>query len=197
MKLNILIATKNEGKVEEFKNILSCHEVNVLSLLDLESSPEIIEDGITFEENALKKSKTIFEFTGQPAIADDSGLEIDVLEGKPGVNSARFAGYSTPYDMKNGKILSMMKDVPGDKRNARFKCVIAYSDNNAANTFEGVCEGKIAYEQKGTYGFGYDPIFIPDGYDKTFGELGEEVKNRISHRANALNKFYKWFASKK
>ena len=197
MKLNILIATKNEGKIREFKNILSRHKVNVLSLLDLESSPEIIEDGVTFEENAVKKSEAIFEFTGQAAIADDSGLEIDTLEGKPGVNSARFAGHSTPYDIKNGKILSMMKDVPESKRTARFKCVIAYSENNAANTFEGVCEGKIACEQKGTRGFGYDPIFIPDGYDKTFGELGENVKNRISHRAKALNQFYKWFANKK
>lgn len=197
MKLNILIATKNEGKIREFKNILSRHEVNVLSLLDLESSPEINEDGITFEENAVKKSKAIFEFTGQATIADDSGLEIDFLDGEPGVNSARFAGYSTPYDTKNEKILSMMKDVPESKRTARFKCVIAYSENNATNTFEGVCEGKIAYEQKGTHGFGYDPIFIPDGYDKTFGELGEDVKNRISHRAKALNKFYIWFANKK
>ena len=197
MKLNILIATKNEGKIREFKNILSRHEVNILSLLDLESSPEIIEDGITFEENAVKKSKTVFEYTGQAAIADDSGLEIDFLEGEPGVNSARFAGYSTPYNIKNEKILSMMKDVPEGKRTARFKCVIAYSEDNAVNTFEGVCEGKIACEQKGTNGFGYDPIFIPEGYDKTFGVLGEEVKNRISHRAKALNRFYKWFANKK
>lgn len=196
MKLTILVATRNKGKVAEFKNILSAQEVNLLSLHDIAQIPEIVEDGNTFEENAVKKSETVYKLTGQITVADDSGLEIDFLNGDPGVHSARFEGYTTPYDIKNGKILSMMKDVPDDKRTARFICIIAYSDENGTKTFEGVCNGKIAYEQKGLYGFGYDPIFLPDGYDKTFGELGENVKNNISHRAKALKAFYEWFKVK-
>lgn len=193
MKRKIIIATKNRGKIKEVCKILSDGEFEISSLLDLENVPKVNEDGNTFEENATKKSEYIFKITGQPAIADDSGLEIDYLNGLPGIKSSRFEGDMTPQNVKNEKIIEMLKDVNENKRGAQFRCVIAFTDNKGTRTFEGVCRGKISDRPRGSNGFGYDPIFIPEGFDKTFGELKENVKNNISHRAKALEKFHKWF----
>jgi len=197
MKRKIIIATKNRGKLIEFSKILSNREFEISSLLDLENVPEIDEDGSTFEENAIKKSEHIFKINGQPAIADDSGLEIDYLNGAPGIKSSRFEGDMITQDVKNEKIIEVMKGVNENKRGAQFRCVIAFTDNKGTRTFEGVCRGKISDRPKGSNGFGYDPIFIPEGYYETFGELKENVKNNISHRASALKKFHNWFMENK
>lgn len=197
MKREIIIATKNKGKIKEFKKILSDKEFEISSLLDISDLPEINEDGNSFEDNAVKKSGHIFELTGKPCIADDSGLEIDYLDGAPGIKSSRFCGISTPQSVKNEKFISMMKGAKENERGAQFRCVVAFTDNNGKKTFEGICKGRISDKQKGSNGFGYDPIFIPEGFEKTFGELDEDVKNRISHRAKALRKFYNWFVKNK
>ena len=193
MKRKIIIATKNKGKIKEFKNILSDNKFEISSLIDINNLPDINEDGNSFKDNAVKKSRHIFEMTGKPCIADDSGLEIDYLNGAPGVKSSRFCGISTPQKLKNEKIISMMKGAKENERSAQFKCVIAYTDNNEKKAFDGICKGRISDKPKGENGFGYDPIFIPEGFDKTFGEIDEDVKNRISHRAKALREFYNWF----
>lgn len=196
MRKKIIIATKNEGKIKEFNKILSGKEFDISSLSDIRDLPEIDEDGNSFEDNAIKKSRFIFELNGRHCIADDSGLEIDYLSGAPGVKSARFGGISTPQNVKNEKIISMMKGAKKNERGAQFRCVVAFTDNNGTKTFEGVCKGRISDKPKGSNGFGYDPIFIPEGFDKTFGELDEDVKNRISHRGKSLRNFYDWFVKK-
>ncbi|MFC1562747.1 RdgB/HAM1 family non-canonical purine NTP pyrophosphatase [candidate division KSB1 bacterium] len=197
MKRKLIIATKNVGKIREFKRLSFDKEFDIYSLIDLEDLPETNEDGQSFEENAVKKSESIYKLTGNPTIADDSGLEIDYLSGAPGVRSARFAGYSTLQNIKNEKIISMLDEIKPEERGAQFRCIIAFSDDSGTKTFEGICRGRISEEPKGTSGFGYDPIFIPDGYDKTFGELDEDIKNRISHRSKAIEKFYNWFSKNK
>ena len=159
---------------------------------------EIEEDGRTYSENAVKKAVEVAKRSGRISLADDSGLEIDALNGKPGINSSRFAGINADDRERNLKILEMMKDAPHGKRGARFRCVIAIANpptppftkggEEGLYTCEGVCEGEIAESIRGDKGFGYDPIFIVPEYGKTFGELGPEVKDKISHRAKALKK---------
>lgn len=195
MKKKIFVATKNKGKIKELKKIFSNLDSEII--FDIPDIPDIKEDGNSFEENAIKKSKHLFELTNQPSIADDSGLEIDYLNGVPGINSSRFAGQTTPYNIKNEKIINIMKNTNENKRTAQFRCVIAYTDEIGTKTFEGICKGKIADKMYGSQGFGYDPIFIPKGYNKTFGELDENIKNKISHRAKALKKFYNWYIKNK
>lgn len=186
----LLVASKNQGKIKEFKNILT--DFKIISLLDLEFPPDVIEDGSSFRENAVKKAVEIFNFSKTATAADDSGLEIDYLDKKPGVHSARFLGDNVTDFERNKKIIELLKNVPFEQRTARFRCELAYKDEKILKIFSGTVEGKIAYEIKGSYGFGYDPVFIPDGYNKTFGELGKEIKDRISHRAKALKKFSEW-----
>ena len=158
----------------------------------------MIEDGSTFEENALKKATAICKYTKLLTIADDSGLEIDALNGQPGVKSARFAGENASDDDRNRKVLGLLEGVPEGKRNARFKCAIALSTPQGDNEIVlGICEGRIAFEVKGCAGFGYDPIFLVPKYNKTFAELGPKIKNRISHRAIALQKARKLLAQQK
>ena len=187
--MEIVVATKNKGKIKEIKEVLKGIDAEILSIDEIGLEIEVEEDGRTYSENAAKKAVEVAKRTRKTALADDSGLEIDALNGKPGINSSRFAGVDADDRERNLKILEMMKDVPHEKRGARFRCVIAIAEPNGKSyTCEGVCEGEIAESIRGDKGFGYDPIFIIPEYGKTFGELGPEVKDKISHRAKALKK---------
>ena len=187
--MDIILASNNKNKLREMRDILKDFGINVISQKEANINIEIEETGTTFEENAILKAKAIYELTKMPVISDDSGLEIDALDGAPGVYSNRFAGENATDEDKMNKVLSLMKDVPEEKRTARFKCTICYIDKNGnINTFTGVAEGKIGYKQIGENGFGYDPIFICEK-NKTFAEIPGEEKNKISHRGRAIERF--------
>jgi XTP/dITP diphosphohydrolase len=188
MTHDLIIATRNKKKLVEIKELLADLDFNVLSISDFSDIPDIEEDMDTFEGNASKKAIQIAQITGKLTLADDSGLEIDYLNGKPGIHSARFAGENATDEDRNKKVLGLMEGVPKHRRTARFKCAIAIVENEFMRIVTGVCEGEIATEPKGDQGFGYDPIFIVPSYGKTFAELGAEIKNQISHRAIALRK---------
>ena len=207
----LIIATRNAHKVEEIRSILGA-EFQFLTLRDFPNAPAVIEDANTFAGNSTKKAVELarwlsvqsseFKVQGSKfVLADDSGLEVDALHGAPGVHSARFAALdpaaegNSPDAENNAKLMRLMRDVPEGKRLARFRCVIALTPVSAADErelwtelFDGACEGRIAFVPGGAKGFGYDPFFIPDGFNQSFAELGEEVKNRLSHRAQALEK---------
>lgn len=183
----IIFATGNEGKMKEIRMILSDLGYEICSMKEVGLDMEIEENGTTFEENAIIKAKAISERTGEIVLADDSGLEVDYLNGEPGIYSARFLGEDTPYDVKNRYIIDQLADAKGDERSARFVCAIAcVFPNGDVKTTRGTIEGLIGYEQKGSNGFGYDPIFYIPEYDCTTAELSSEVKNEISHRGKAL-----------
>lgn len=185
--VKIVLATKNAGKVRELQAILADLPLEVLSLADFPHLPEVVEDGQTFTENAVKKAKTVCEATGLTAVADDSGLEVDYLEGAPGIYSARFAGPGRSDLDNNVKLLGLLHDLPLEKRTARFRCVIAVATpRGELYTAEGACEGLVGYDMRGDKGFGYDPLFYLPQYDKTFAELDLDLKNTISHRGRAL-----------
>jgi len=223
------MATRNAHKVCEIRTILG-DQFRFLTLNDFPGAPEIVEDALTFAGNATKKAvglaHWLASFTPQvtrhlsPAfvLADDSGLEVDALNGAPGVHSARFAALdrkpggasgNSPDADNNAKLLRLLKDVSAGKRTARFHCVLAltpvlsgkievaspvcYADEFEMQTefFDGVCEGRVIFEPRGKNGFGYDPLFVPDGFEQTFAELGEDVKNKLSHRSRALQKLQK------
>lgn len=217
----LIIATRNTHKVGEIRAILG-EGFHYLTLKDFPDVPNVIEDADTFAGNATKKALELARWLKQAGsddiatrnlepgtwnifmLADDSGLEVDALGGKPGVHSARFAaldsaisGNSTDAD-NNAKLLRLLKSVPMERRTARFRCVIALATNNSEretwNTklFNGTCEGRIDFAPRGNGGFGYDPLFIPDRYDVSFAELGEEIKNTISHRSKALAALKAW-----
>lgn len=163
--------------------------IELLSLLDYPNIPEIVEDGSSFIENAMKKARTVSEFTGEAALADDSGLEIDYLGGAPGIYSARYSGPEATDEKNNRKVLAKLEGVPPEKRTAAFRCVLVlYLPGGAYRTFEGIWKGYIGTEPRGSMGFGYDPIFIDPMLEKTAAELPPEIKNRISHRAQAFRK---------
>lgn len=185
--MKIIFATKNQGKVREIKQILADMPCEVVSLKDEGIDAEVVEDGKTFEENAVKKAVEIMKLTGEICMSDDSGLEIDYLDKAPGVYSARFLGEDTPYEIKNKKIMEMLDGVPDEKRTARYISVIAaaFPDGRVITT-EGTLEGIIGHEAVGENGFGYDPIFFLPEYGKTTGQLSLEFKNEISHRGKAL-----------
>ena len=225
----LLIATRNAHKVGEIRAILGA-QFQFLTLNDFPDAPKVVEDADTFAGNAAKKAVELARWLVEkhrtsiiehPAssfvLADDSGLEVDALSGAPGVHSARFAALdrsadgssassagNTPDADNNAKLLRLLKDVPPEKRMARFHCVIAlvavpvgrievaspvcYADEFEPQTFDGVCEGRIIFGPRGKNGFGYDPLFVPIGFEQTFAELGEDVKNKLSHRAKALVK---------
>lgn len=185
----IVIATKNKGKAVEFKAFFEKLGITAKSLLDFEAElPDVAETGTTFEENAALKAEQISALLGIPVLADDSGLVVDVLDGKPGVYSARYAHEQATDEENVVKLLETLRDVPLEKRTARFVSVLAIARPNAETTFaEGVCEGTIGYRKQGTEGFGYDPIFIPKGYLVTMASLSLVEKNRISHRKHALD----------
>ncbi len=185
--MDIIFATKNEHKLIEIREILSDLNRPIISMTQAGIDVSVVEDGETFSENAIKKAVEIMKFTGKVTLADDSGIEIDFLDKKPGVYSARFLGEDTPYEIKNKQILEMLKDVPYEKRTARFVCVIAAAfPNNEIITAQGTIEGVIAYEAKGKNGFGYDPIFYVPKYEMTTAQMPSSLKNEISHRGNAL-----------
>lgn len=195
----IIIATKNEGKAKEFKTLFDRYGIKAVSLLDLpQDLPDIEETGSTFEENAALKSEGIANILNIPVMADDSGLEIDALDGKPGIFSARYAG--EPKDDKKNiqKVLEELKNVPEADRTARFVCVLSISIPGEKTIYKkGYCEGSIAIEEKGNHGFGYDPIFIPKGYSHTMAELTPEEKNKISHRKNAMVQLEDWIQNQR
>jgi XTP/dITP diphosphohydrolase len=184
--IEILLATRNHGKVKEINAILKGLPIIIKSLSDYPNLPDVIEDGKTLEENALKKAREVYEATLLPTIADDTGLEVDYLNKMPGVFSARYAGEDVSYEENNKKLLKALENVPMIKRGAQFRCVAVYKDKDFEKIVEGVCRGKIIEELRGTGGFGYDPLFMPDGFDKTFAELSSYEKNKISHRAMAF-----------
>lgn len=187
-KIKIILATRNSHKLDEIKEILRELPVELSDLSAYPHIPEIKETGSTFVENALLKAKTVFEFTQTWSIADDSGLEVFALNGSPGIFSARFAGEEHNYRENNCKLLELLRNIPPQKRKAQFRCVAAIIGPDFREIMEGIVQGKIITEMRGNKGFGYDPLFIPEGYDKTFAELGEKVKNQISHRALAFEK---------
>lgn len=189
----LVVATRNPGKVGEIRAMVGRLGIEVRSLAELAPRLEIEEDGETFAENAVKKAVFASEAMGNPALADDSGLEVDILSGRPGVLSARYGGPDLDDAARCQRLLTEMFVVPEDRRVARFRCALAFVEPGADPVlFHGVLEGRIASGPSGTFGFGYDPIFVPEGYDRTLGEITPEVKNRISHRAKALQAFLRW-----
>ena len=188
MKRRIILSTGNVHKINEIKSILKDMPFEVISKNDLGYEDfDVVEDGSTLEENALKKAGELHKLTKGIVIADDTGLYVDALRGEPGVYSARYAGEHATYADNNKKLLNKLRDVSLEKRTAYFKTVIAVMfEDGSKMTAEGICNGHIAIEERGNRGFGYDPLFVPEGRDKTFSEMSEEEKNKISHRSNAL-----------
>ncbi len=187
--MKIVFATRNEGKVREIKNMFEGTGIDLVSLNDYENIPEIIEDGNSFLENALKKAKIVANITGETVLADDSGLQVDILGGEPGIHSARYAGEGATDEENNKTLLTKLKDVPPEKRHASFCCVLViYRADGSYHSFDGRWQGIIIDEARGTNGFGYDPIFFVPELKKTAAELPPEIKNKISHRGQAFAK---------
>ncbi len=185
--MKIVFATKNKGKVNEVVKIFNTDKIELVTMEQAGIDIDVVEDGTTFEENAEKKAVEIMKASGEAAIADDSGLEIDFLDKQPGIHSARFLGYDTPYSIKNAKILDMLKDVPEEKRTARFVCAVclALPDGRIIRS-KGTLEGRIGNKITGENGFGYDPIFFIPEKNCYSAELSTEEKNKISHRGKAM-----------
>lgn len=190
--MKLLVATTNPGKLVEIEAALKDLPVEIIPLSRLSGWPEVVEDGTTFEENALKKARTLADFSGHVTLADDSGIEVDALGGAPGVYSARYSGEEGNDVRNNEKLLDALADLPQEKRRARFVCVLALctpgSQGSKEWLFREACEGWIAFEPKGTNGFGYDPLFFYPPFSKTFGEVDREAKGKVSHRGKALRK---------
>lgn len=184
----MVIATRNRDKVREIRYIIKDEKWELLSLWDFPTMAEVIEDGKTLLENALKKSRASFVWTGIPSLADDTGLEVDRLNGAPGVRSSRFAGEKVSYHQNNEKLLRLLKGVPLEERTARFRCAVAFIDKKGEQWVEDTCEGIILSEYRGDGGFGYDPLFYIPAIGKTFAEMSPEEKNAISHRGKAFRK---------
>jgi len=215
--MKLLLATRNRNKVVEIQQALQATDWQVVILSDIPNAPDVEEDGATFEQNALKKARSAAQyrengdctaansmscseglspFSPYWTLAEDSGLEIDELGGEPGVRSARYAGEGASDADRIRKVLDQLTSVPDERRAARFRCVMCVIDPaGKENCFEGRCEGRIAAHPRGSSGFGYDPIFIPDGYDQTFAELGLGVKGKISHRARAMQQVIDYLRS--
>jgi len=185
--LEVVVATRNRGKIGEIAAYLKDENILIYSLNDFPSLREVKEDGKSFRENALKKARCVAESAGRLAVADDSGLEVHALKGKPGVHSARFAGEKATDDENNQKLLEALKGVPPKKRGASFRCVLALVEPSGEEVIiEEECGGTILSQKRGDKGFGYDPLFFFPPLDKTFAELTREEKNRVSHRGKAL-----------
>ncbi len=182
----LLVATHNAGKLREIQAILGS-DVTLKTMSGYPEIPEVVENGETFEANAIKKAVEVAEVTGMVTLADDSGLEVDALDGAPGVYSARFAGPNATDDLNNAKLLNLLADIPEAERQARFRCVIAVaSPGDEPKTETGAWEGRIVNEARGGQGFGYDPLFFSPEHGKTSAELPRDTKNRASHRGKAL-----------
>jgi XTP/dITP diphosphohydrolase len=197
--MDIVLATKNRKKIEEIKKICNVMGTasRIYTLDDFPAYGDVEEDGDTFEANAVKKAVYISKSTGMTAVADDSGLEVDALNGEPGVFSARYAGENADDRSNLEKLLNEMKNVPEDKRKARFVCCIAMASGGEVETFFGYALGRIGTEPKGENGFGYDPVFYPEGHNRTFAEMSDSEKNALSHRGAALGELQKHLLEKK
>lgn len=182
--MKIVLATRNRGKIKEMQELLAGLPIELIAASQLEGAPEVAEDADTLEGNARKKAEVLHEYSGLPSLADDTGLEVSALAGAPGVHSARFAGpHATDADNRR----HLLDLLDGEhSRDARFRTVISFVDQDGPHHFEGICSGTIGFEEKGDLGFGYDSLFIPEGEDRTFAELPSEEKNAISHRGRAL-----------
>ena len=193
-KLRILVATGNIGKIAELEKLLAGLPIELLSLKNFSEVAEVEETGFSFTENAALKAKGYAVQTGVMSLADDSGLEVDALGGAPGIYSARYAGENVGDKVRIEKLLDEMRNADSADRSARFVCAMAITGKNGEilHIAEGFCEGAIALAPRGANGFGYDPVFIPTGFDKTFGELSDEVKQKISHRARASIKIIRY-----
>jgi len=184
--LEILIATNNLGKVKEIKDILSNPKIKILTMKDFPYLPKIEEDGKNYQENAFKKARKTSEYTSKICLADDSGLEIEYLKGKPGIYSSRWGNSD---EERINKVLELLENVPINKRNAKFVCAaVLVFPNGKTYMVKEECNGSIEFKPKGEHGFGYDPIFLVPEYNKTFAELGDKIKNRISHRGKAIRR---------
>jgi XTP/dITP diphosphohydrolase len=195
--MKIVFATGNEGKVREVREMLDGMGIELVSLSDYAHVPEIVEDGKSFLENALKKAKIISEFTGEIVLADDSGLQVDVLGGEPGIYSSRYAGESATDEENNAALLTKLKNISQEKRTAFFCCVLVlYKRDGSYDYFEGKWNGQIIDERLGNNGFGYDPIFFVPELKKTAAELTSEIKNKVSHRGQAFAQLKKAIGEK-
>ncbi|MEX0747820.1 MAG: RdgB/HAM1 family non-canonical purine NTP pyrophosphatase [Rhodothermales bacterium] len=182
--MKIVLASRNRGKITEMTSLLGALPVELISAGELPGAPDVSEDEETLEGNARKKAESLHRFTGLPSLADDTGLEVDALGGKPGVHSARFAG-SQADDRANRMLL--LELLAGEQnRFARFRTVVVFIDDLGLHYFEGICQGEIATGEQGTGGFGYDALFLPEGENRTFAEMDDDEKNAISHRGRAL-----------
>jgi XTP/dITP diphosphohydrolase len=193
--MEIVLATRNKNKIEEIRRITAGLPISILSLNNFPACADVVEDQDTFEGNAVKKAVQICVCTGKPALADDSGLEVQALGGAPGVFSARYAGGEggVDYAENNKKLLDELADVPNTRRSARFVCCLALAfPDGMVKTFFGFVSGQIIREPRGTNGFGYDPIFIPEGFSRTFAEMPGEEKNKLSHRGKAIEKMVEY-----
>jgi XTP/dITP diphosphohydrolase len=188
MAIKILIASTNRHKIKEIKKIFIITGIQFISLNRYKNIQEAIENGQTFQDNALLKAKHYFQHTEIPVIADDSGLVVPALNNEPGIRSARYSGSQSTYEKNNALLLSRMKNLTGDQRLAYFICVVVYFDGKNVISAEGRAEGRIIDQQKGRQGFGYDPLFYYPGLGKTFAEMSPEEKNQVSHRFRALQK---------
>lgn len=185
--LELVVATRNAGKLREIRHLLEDSGVAVLGLDAFPDLPEVVEDGVTFAENAARKAETIARLTGRPCLADDSGLTVDALAGAPGVQSARYAGVQGDDAANNARLLRELAHVNEEHRQAAFRCVMALClPGEPTRFFEGQVAGSILFSPRGAGGFGYDPLFLVDGFDRTMAELPLAEKNRISHRGRAL-----------
>ena len=193
----IFLATKNENKIKELNFILKDYDIFLENILHIKNIISLTETGTTLEENAYEKASTVFNFLGFPVLSDDTGLEVSCLKGKPGVYSARFAGSHASHKKNIQKVLRMLENIPAHKRQARFRTVICYLDNQNVKYFEGVCYGNITMKRVGEMGFGYDSIFCPIGDSRTFAEMDLKEKNKISHRYQAIQKFTQWYIDRR
>lgn len=187
--MRILLATNNKDKVLEIKKIFTLPDLELLTFQDLNLKIEIDEDQNSLEGNAIKKAKGVFEASGIPSVADDTGLFVEILNGAPGVFSSRYAGNNATYEDNYKKLLKELEPYSEDKRSAYFKTVVCYYfQSEKYLLFDGVCKGRIALEPRGVHGFGYDPVFVPAGFSQTYAEMTVEQKNLISHRNKAFTK---------
>jgi XTP/dITP diphosphohydrolase len=188
--MKIVFASGNEGKVKEVEFMLSGTGIELVSLNSYSGVPEIVEDGSSFLENALKKARIIAKFTGETVLADDSGLLVDILNGEPGIYSARYAGPRATDKENNARLLAKLKDIPQEKRIASFQCaLVLYRKDGTFDSFEGKWQGQIIDEPRGSNGFGYDPIFWIPELEMTAAQLPATIKNKLSHRGQAVAKF--------
>ena len=192
--MTIVLATKNRKKVEEMQRMFAGYNIRFITLSSFPDCPDVVEDGRTFRANALKKAIAVSKFTGYHAVADDSGLEVSALGGSPGVFSARYAGEGAKDSDNLKKLLRELRPFRDNRdREARFVCCIAFATpEGKCKTFAGYVKGTIGKKQKGFNGFGYDPVFCPEGHDRTFAEMTDKEKDRLSHRGQAMKKFYRY-----